>query len=212
MLAVVNGGEDELDNISAEEHKVAEAFNDAGDNVEAVSMCVAQLTRAISDPMGVPKCSTRELARERCSGWCVRPSPSRITHLFSPPETRSRMDVREGSTAPSVRRTNSHRFQQGFIRAEVIEWEQLLELARWVVKRRQTRLEKDYIAATAMSWSVPRLIRRSSTPATLVSWMDRPSRSGCLGERTTDPSSRRRAYRHTSFSGARHRAHGSHLG
>ena len=53
VLAVVNVGEDELDNISAEEHKVAEAFNDAGDNVEVIGMCV-QLeaeAAAISDPI-----------------------------------------------------------------------------------------------------------------------------------------------------------------
>ena len=40
MLAVVNVGEDELDAIPDVEAQVAAEFNDAGDNVEVIGMCV----------------------------------------------------------------------------------------------------------------------------------------------------------------------------
>ena len=52
VLAVVNVGEDELDAIPEAEARVAAEFNDAGDNVEVIGMCV-QLeaeAAAIVDP------------------------------------------------------------------------------------------------------------------------------------------------------------------
>ena len=53
VLAVVNVGEDELDAIPEAEARVAAEFNDAGDNVEVIGMCV-QLeaeAAAIADPV-----------------------------------------------------------------------------------------------------------------------------------------------------------------
>ena len=52
VLAVVNVGEDAIDDIPAAEARVAAEFNDAGDNVEVIGMCV-QLeaeAAAIADP------------------------------------------------------------------------------------------------------------------------------------------------------------------
>jgi len=57
---------------------------------------------------------------------------------------------REGSTAPVCAGRIHTDFQRGFIRAEVIEWEQLLELGSWNASRDvgKLRLEgKDYIAS-----------------------------------------------------------------
>jgi ribosome-binding ATPase YchF (GTP1/OBG family) len=57
---------------------------------------------------------------------------------------------RDGSTAPVCAGRIHTDFQRGFIRAEVIEWEQLLELGSWNAARDvgKLRLEgKDYVAS-----------------------------------------------------------------
>ncbi len=52
VLAVVNVGEDDLDDIPAAEARITAEFNDAGDNVEVIGMCVQLEAEAasISDP------------------------------------------------------------------------------------------------------------------------------------------------------------------
>ena len=155
VLAVVNVGEDELDNISAEEHKVAEAFNDAGDNVEVIGMCV-QLeaeAAAISDPveraemldgLGLGEGALFRMVRSAYHLLGLRT-------FFTTGDKESRAwTFREGSTAPVCAGRIHTDFQRGFIRAEVIEWEQLLELGSWNAARDvgKLRLEgKDYIAS-----------------------------------------------------------------
>jgi len=155
VLAVANVGEDELDNISAEEHKVAEAFNDAGDNVEVIGMCV-QLeaeAAAISDPveraemldgLGLGEGALFRMVRSAYHLLGLRT-------FFTTGDKESRAwTFRKGSTAPVCAGRIHTDFQRGFIRAEVIEWEQLLELGSWNAARDvgKLRLEgKDYIAS-----------------------------------------------------------------
>lgn len=155
VLAVVNVGENELDNISAEEQKVAEAFNDAGDNVEVIGMCV-QLeaeAAAISDPveraemlhgLGLGEGALFRMVRSAYHLLGLRT-------FFTTGDKESRAwTFREGSTAPVCAGRIHTDFQRGFIRAEVIEWEQLLELGSWNASRDvgKLRLEgKDYIAS-----------------------------------------------------------------
>ena len=155
VLAVVNVGENELDNISAEEQKVAEAFNDAGDNVEVIGMCV-QLeaeAAAISDPveraemlhgLGLGEGALFRMVRSAYHLLGLRT-------FFTTGDKESRAwTFREGSTAPVCAGRIHTDFQRGFIRAEVIEWEQLLELGSWNAARDvgKLRLEgKDYIAS-----------------------------------------------------------------
>jgi GTP-binding protein YchF len=155
VLAVVNIGENELDNISAEEHKVAEAFNDAGDNVEVIGMCV-QLeaeAAAISDPgeraemlegLGLGEGALFRMVRSAYHLLGLRT-------FFTTGDKESRAwTFRDGSTAPVCAGRIHTDFQRGFIRAEVIEWEQLLELGSWNAARDvgKLRLEgKDYVAS-----------------------------------------------------------------
>ena len=154
VLAVVNVGEDELDNISAEEHKVAEAFNDAGDNVEVIGMCV-QLeaeAAAISDPVERAEMLHGLGLGEGALFRMVRSAYHLLgLRTFSPPETKSHAHGRFAKVRlhRCARRIHTD-FQRGFIRAEVIEWEQLLELGSWNASRDvgKLRLEgKDYIAS-----------------------------------------------------------------
>jgi len=155
VLAVVNVGEDELDNIAAEEQKVADAFNDAGDNVEVIGMCV-QLeaeAAAISDPaeraemldgLGLGEGALFRMVRSAYHLLGLRT-------FFTTGDKESRAwTFRNGSTAPVCAGRIHTDFQRGFIRAEVIEWEQLLELGSWNAAKDvgKLRLEgKDYVAS-----------------------------------------------------------------
>ncbi|MGA1436938.1 MAG: redox-regulated ATPase YchF, partial [Ilumatobacteraceae bacterium] len=155
VLAVVNVGEDELDNIAAKEQNVAEAFNDAGDNVEVIGMCV-QLeaeAAAISDPseraemldgLGLGEGALFRMVRSAYHLLGLRT-------FFTTGDKESRAwTFRNGSTAPVCAGRIHTDFQRGFIRAEVIEWEQLLELGSWNAAKDvgKLRLEgKDYVAS-----------------------------------------------------------------
>ncbi len=155
VLAVVNVGEDELENIAAKEQNVAEAFNDAGDNVEVIGMCV-QLeaeAAAISDPseraemldgLGLGEGALFRMVRSAYHLLGLRT-------FFTTGDKESRAwTFRNGSTAPVCAGRIHTDFQRGFIRAEVIEWEQLLELGSWNAAKDvgKLRLEgKDYVAS-----------------------------------------------------------------
>jgi GTP-binding protein YchF len=155
VLAVVNVGENELDNISAAEQRVADAFNDAGDNVEVIGMCV-QLeaeAAAISDPeeraemldgLGLGEGALFRMVRSAYHLLGLRT-------FFTTGEKESRAwTFRNGSTAPVCAGRIHTDFQRGFIRAEVIGWEQLLELGSWNAAKDvgKLRLEgKDYVAS-----------------------------------------------------------------
>jgi len=155
VLAVVNVGEDELENIAAKEQNVAEAFNDAGDNVEVIGMCV-QLeaeAAAISDPseraemldgLGLGEGALFRMVRSAYHLLGLRT-------FFTTGDKESRAwTFRRGSTAPVCAGRIHTDFQRGFIRAEVIEWEQLLELGSWNAAKDVGKLRvegKDYVAS-----------------------------------------------------------------
>ena len=155
VLAIVNVGEDELDNIASAEQKVTEAFNDAGDNVEVIGMCV-QLeaeAAAISDPaeraemldgLGLGEGALFRMVRSAYHLLGLRT-------FFTTGDKESRAwTFRNGSTAPVCAGRIHTDFQRGFIRAEVIEWEQLLELGSWNAAKDVGKLRvegKDYVAS-----------------------------------------------------------------
>ncbi len=153
VLAVVNVGEDELDAIPDAEARVAAEFNDAGDNVEIIGMCV-QLeaeAAAIADPAERAEMLEGFGLGEGALFRMVRSSYHLLglRTYFTTGEKESRAwTFYEGSTAPVCAGRIHSDFQRGFIRAEVIAWDELLELGSWQAAKEAGRLRvegKDYI-------------------------------------------------------------------
>jgi len=153
VLTVVNVGEDELDNIPDAEARVAAEFNDAGDNVEVIGMCV-QLeaeAAAITDPTERAEMLEGLGLGEGALFRMVRSSYHLLglRTFFTTGEKESRAwTFYEGSTAPVCAGRIHSDFQRGFIRAEVIAWDELLELGSWHAAKEAGRLRvegKDYI-------------------------------------------------------------------
>ena len=154
VLAVVNVGEDAVDEADAAAERVAAEFNDAGDNVEVIGMCV-QLeaeAAAISDPderaemlegFGLGEGALFRMVRSAYHLLGLRT-------FFTTGDKESRAwTFFEGSTAPVCAGRIHTDFERGFIRAETIGWEELLELGSWNAAKDvgKLRLEgKDYIA------------------------------------------------------------------
>lgn len=153
VLAVVNVGEEELDAIPDAEARVAAEFNDAGDNVEVIGMCV-QLeaeAAAIADPAERAEMLEGFGLGEGALFRMVRSSYHLLglRTYFTTGEKESRAwTFYEGSTAPVCAGRIHSDFQRGFIRAEVIAWDELLELGSWQAAKEVGRLRvegKDYI-------------------------------------------------------------------
>ncbi|MGA0813859.1 MAG: redox-regulated ATPase YchF [Ilumatobacteraceae bacterium] len=153
VLAVVNVGEDELDAIPEAEARVAAEFNDAGDNVEVIGMCV-QLeaeAAAISDPVERAEMLEGFGLGEGALFRMVRSSYHLLglRTYFTTGEKESRAwTFYEGSTAPVCAGRIHSDFRRGFIRAEVIAWDELLELGSWHAAKEAGRLRvegKDYV-------------------------------------------------------------------
>ena len=154
VLAVVNVGEDAVDEADAAAERVAAEFNDAGDNVEVIGMCV-QLeaeAAAISDPeeraemldgFGLGEGALFRMVRSAYHLLGLR------TFLTTGEKESRAWTFYEGSTAPVCAGRIHTDFERGFIRAETIGWEELLELGSWNAAKDagKLRLEgKDYIA------------------------------------------------------------------
>ena len=154
VLAVVNVGEDALDEIPAATERVEAEFNDAGDNVEVIGMCV-QLeaeAAAITDPderaemlegFGLGEGALFRMVRSAYHLLGLR------TYLTTGEKESRAWTFYEGSTAPECAGRIHTDFQRGFIRAEVIQWEELLELGSWNAAKDVGKLRvegKDYIA------------------------------------------------------------------
>lgn len=154
VLAVVNVGEDELDQIPDAEANVAAEFNDAGDNVEVIGMCV-QLeaeAAAIEDPheraemlegFGLGEGALFRMVRSAYHLLGLR------TFLTTGDKESRAWTFYEGSTAPMCAGRIHTDFQRGFIRAEVIRWDELLDIGAWTKARElgKIRVEgKDYVA------------------------------------------------------------------
>jgi GTP-binding protein YchF len=153
VLAVVNVGEGELDRLAEEEAKVAAEFNDAGDNVEVIGMCV-QLeaeAAAIVDPderaemlegFGLGEGALFRMVRSAYHLLGLR------TYFTTGDKESRAWTFYEGSTAPVCAGRIHSDFQRGFIRAEVIGWEELLEIGSWTKAKElgKIRVEgKDYV-------------------------------------------------------------------
>ncbi|MFM8267591.1 MAG: DUF933 domain-containing protein, partial [Ilumatobacteraceae bacterium] len=152
VLAVVNVGENELDQIPAAEERVRAEFASAGDNVEVIGMCV-QLeaeAAAIADPVERAEMLEGFGLGEGALFRMVRSAYHLLglRTFFTTGEKESRAwTFRAGSSAPECAGRIHTDFQRGFIRAEVIHWDELLELGSWQRAKEVGRIRvegKDY--------------------------------------------------------------------
>jgi len=154
VLAVVNVGEGDLDRIPEIEATVAAEFNDAGDNVEVIGMCVQLEAEAASivDPderaemlegFGLGEGALFRMVRSAYHLLGLR------TFLTTGDKESRAWTFYEGSTAPVCAGRIHTDFQRGFIRAEVIQWDELLDLGSWTKAKEVGKLRvegKDYVA------------------------------------------------------------------
>ncbi|MFV0308573.1 MAG: redox-regulated ATPase YchF [Desertimonas sp.] len=157
VLAVVNVGEDELGSIPEVEARVAAEFDqpgiEAGDNVEVIGMCVQLEAEAatITDPaeraemlegFGLGEGALFRMVRSAYHLLGLR------TFLTTGDKESRAWTFFEGSTAPQTAGRIHTDFQRGFIRAEVIRWDELLDIGGWTKAKElgKVRLEgKDYL-------------------------------------------------------------------
>ena len=136
VLAVVNVGEDALAEIPEAEARVAAELNDAGDNVEVIGMCVQLEAEAatIEDPaeraemlegFGLGEGALFRMVRSAYHLLGLR------TFLTTGDKESRAWTFYEGSTAPQCAGRIHTDFQRGFIRAEVIHWDELLAIGSW---------------------------------------------------------------------------------
>ena len=131
VLAVVNVGENELDRIPEVEQRVRDEFTSAGDNVEVIGMCVQLEAEAatISDPVERAEMLEGFGLGEGALFRMVR-SAYHLLGLrtyFTTGEKESRAwTFHAGSSAPECAGRIHSDFQRGFIKAEVIHWDDLL--------------------------------------------------------------------------------------
>jgi ribosome-binding ATPase len=152
VLAVVNVGEADLDSIPAMEALIAAELTEAGDEVEVIGMCV-QLeaeAAAIEDPderaemlegFGLGEGALFRTVRSAYHLLGLR------TFLTTGDKESRAWTFFAGSTAPECAGRIHTDFQRGFIRAEVIRWEELLDIGSWTKAKDlgKIRLEgKDY--------------------------------------------------------------------
>ncbi|MGD9794435.1 MAG: redox-regulated ATPase YchF [Acidimicrobiia bacterium] len=136
VLAVVNVGENELDKIPEVEEKVRAEFTSAGDNVEVIGMCV-QLeaeAAAIVDPVeraemldgfGLGEGALFRMVRSAYHLLGLR------TFLTTGEKETRAWTFRAGAKAPECAGRIHSDIQRGFIRAEVIQWDELLAIGGW---------------------------------------------------------------------------------
>ena len=154
VLAVVNVGEDDLEAIPVLEAGVRAELTDAGEDVETIGMCV-QLeaeAAAIEDPVERAEVLTGLGLGEGALFRMVRSAYHLLglrTFLTTGDKESRAWTFIDGSTAPQCAGRIHTDFQRGFIRAEVIDWRELLELGSWTKAKDvgKIRLEgKDYVA------------------------------------------------------------------
>ncbi len=152
VLAVVNVGENELDRIPEVEQTVRDEFTSAGDNVEVIGMCVQLEAEAASiiDPVERAEMLEGFGLGEGALFRMVRSSYHllglRTYFTTGEKETRA-WTFYAGSSAPECAGRIHTDFQRGFIKAEVIHWDELLEIGSWQKAKElgKIRIEgKDY--------------------------------------------------------------------
>jgi ribosome-binding ATPase len=152
VLVVVNVGEDDLDSIPVQEARVAAEMNDAGSNVEVIGMCIQLEAEAatITDPteraemlegFGLGEGALFRMVRSAYHLLGLR------TFLTTGEKESRAWTFYAESTAPECAGRIHTDFQRGFIKAEVIHWDELLDIGSWVKAKDlgKVRIEgKDY--------------------------------------------------------------------
>ena len=151
VLAVVNVGEDELDDLPAAEAAVRAELASAGDEIEVLGLSVqleaeaAQLTgddRAETlDALGLGEGALPRLVRSAYHLLGLR------TFLTTGDKESRAWTFRAGAKAPECAGVIHTDLQRGFIRAEVIHWDDLLEIGSWNKAKELGKLRvegKDY--------------------------------------------------------------------
>jgi GTP-binding protein YchF len=152
VLVVANVGEGEIDRIAEVEQRVRDEMTSAGDNVEVIGMCVQLEAEAatITDPAERAEMLEGFGLGEGALFRMVR-SAYHLLGLrtyFTTGEKESRAwTFYAGSSAPECAGRIHSDFQRGFIKAEVIHWDELLEIGSWTKAKDvgKIRIEgKDY--------------------------------------------------------------------
>jgi len=152
VLAVVNVGENELDRIPEVEARVRAEFTSAGDHVEVIGMCVQLEAEAatIVDPVERAEMLEGFGLGEGALFRMVRSAYHllglRTYFTTGEKETRA-WTFYAGSSAPECAGRIHSDFQRGFIKAETIHWDELLEIGSWTKAKElgKIRIEgKDY--------------------------------------------------------------------
>jgi GTP-binding protein YchF len=152
VLAVVNVGENELDRIPELEQRVRDEMQSAGDNVEVIGMCVQLEAEAatITDPVeraemlegfGLGEGALFRMVRSAYHLLGLR------TYLTTGDKETRAWTFYAGSSAPECAGRIHTDFQRGFIKAEVIHWDELLDFGAWAKAKEvgKIRIEgKDY--------------------------------------------------------------------
>jgi ribosome-binding ATPase len=136
VLAVVNVGEDDLERIPEIEQRVRAEFTSAGDNVEVIGMCVQLEAEAatIEDPaeraemlegFGLGEGALFRMVRTAYHLLGLR------TFLTTGDKESRAWTFYAGSKAPEAAGRIHGDFQRGFIKAEVIRWDELLTIGAW---------------------------------------------------------------------------------
>ncbi len=136
VLVVVNVGEDELDAIPAVEATVRAELGSAGDNVEVIGMCVQLEAEAAAIPDPAERAEMLEGfgLGEGALFRMVRSSYHLLglrTFLTTGDKESRAWTFRLGSKAPECAGRIHSDIQRGFIRAEVIQWDELLKIGGW---------------------------------------------------------------------------------
>ena len=132
VLAIVNVGEDELDQI---DEKVAPVVAEFGGHGEVIGMCVqleaeAAMLDADERAEMLEGLGLGEGALPRFLNAAYRMLGLRTYFTTGEKETRA-WTFRAGSRAPQCAGVIHSDFERGFIRAEVIHWDDLLEVGSW---------------------------------------------------------------------------------
>jgi GTP-binding protein YchF len=152
VLAVVNVGEEDLDSIPEAEARVAAELTEAGDEVETIGMCVQLEAEAAAieapderaemlEGFGLGEGALFRMVRSAYHLLGLR------TFLTTGDKESRAWTFFAGMTAPECAGRIHTDFQRGFIRAEVIHWDELLDIGAWTKAKElgKIRLEgKDY--------------------------------------------------------------------
>lgn len=151
VLAIVNVGEDQLDDLDA---VVAPVQVELGAEADVIGVCIqleaeaAQLApedrREMLEALGLGEGALPRFIRTAYHVLGLR------TFLTTGEKESRAWTFREGSTAPEAAGRIHTDFQRGFIRAETIQWDELLAAGSWAKARDvgKVRVEgKDYVVA-----------------------------------------------------------------